>query len=702
MVILNHKISQQYALKTKIGCLTENKSINQYFKYLILCILITFILSSQYIFSIINYYQIKKQVQLICNEKVYFLNSIIYRNANTTEYYNLCFEFYNKISNNKHSYILTNYLTKIFFQLKEIITNKTYIGYKTLNFEIATFITCFFVLTVFLRKNQSISTTRISNNSTTILINNLNISDFSKYLKHNPKADPLEYFKVNNIKPSGVSFIYKFEEDIFNNTKYLSILNKIYKVKSYLNILNTLTKFNFMKIKYKIIKEIYDSNSKHLKDINNSLIKCNNYNPNYITNQLFLIFESNNDAQSYFSLFDTKSTPFYKIILNQFFISKNENYESKVNIPFNLLGISVSKPIECSDIIWENFSIDIKIKRTNIIISILSSIVIISISFLSILIITIIQIKLKQKNNKIYNYIISIILAVFNNLIRKRIELLTKNEKKNSYSNEYLSLFYKIALINVFNTNIIPYFCFLLFKSNTMFLNTLESILITNILLFPIINLINIPLIVKIVKLNLIKLTNRKFFGIKTQTELNQLYEYPQINLYDKYSHILKTLVFSILYSHIIERCTIIICTSYVILYIVEQVKLKYFYSNSPELTIEFYKTNLFYVFIFIFSFNFGRFIIDYRKGDGLSNFHLILVVMFITIYLLKAFEVYDIVELKEDFRSKKAFENQIVQENLYVMNNPVLKNISEMKKYCLEKMSDIISTEIDSGSTRI
>ena len=74
MVILNHKISQQYALKTKIGCLTENKSINQYFKYLILCILITFILSSQYIFSIINYYQIKKQVQLICNEKVYFLN----------------------------------------------------------------------------------------------------------------------------------------------------------------------------------------------------------------------------------------------------------------------------------------------------------------------------------------------------------------------------------------------------------------------------------------------------------------------------------------------------------------------------------------------------------------------------------------------------------------------------------------------------
>ena len=76
---------------------------------------------------------------------------------------------------------------------------------------------------------------------------------------------------------------------------------------------------------------------------------------------------------------------------------------------------------------------------------------------------------------------------------------------------------------------------------------------------------------------------------------------------------------------------------------------------------------------------------------------------MFIFLYLLKEFEVYDIIDFFEvDNDEEIKNDEQNVNENEYIVNNPVLKNISIMKNYYSDKLLDIISTEIDSGSTRI
>lgn len=123
-------------------------------------------------------------------------------------------------------------------------------------------------------------------------------------------------------------------------------------------------------------------------------------------------------------------------------------------------------------------------------------------------------------------------------------------------------------------------------SSTTIFLNNINSTLVTNILIYPIVLSLNIPLVIKKIKRFYVikkhKRTNNSYFNhnnilfniVNNQNEANKLFENPDINIYDKYAHIIKCLVFCGLYNNILSNSIIYTVISFIFLYIIEKIQI--------------------------------------------------------------------------------------------------------------------------------
>ena len=267
---------------------------------------------------------------------------------------------------------------------------------------------------------------------------------------------------------------------------------------------------------------------------------------------------------------------------------------------------------EPEDIIFENIETTpvARILKTALVYFI--SIILCGISFAAIYGLNLLQMYVdeNQKNHTthvVLLYVISFAITGVTSgmdiLLEIVLEKLTKWEKQVTWTNYYLSFSLKLTLFSFVNSAILPTFCeFFINKSDGY------EILISNMLMKFLVNAIvtpgmwtlNVGYFIKKIKIYFI--TNKDEIDIN-QKELNELYEYPKMNVSAKYSYIAKTILMSFFYIPIFPLGMLISLLGFILGYWLE----KYNFSNmykTPEMLnrqiAEFY-TNYFVLTFFVY-----------------------------------------------------------------------------------------------------
>ena len=209
------------------------------------------------------------------------------------------------------------------------------------------------------------------------------------------------------------------------------------------------------------------------------------------------------------------------------------------------------------------------------------------------------------------------------------LEKLTKWEKQTTWTNYYLSYSLKLTLFSFVNSAILPTFCeFFLSKSDGY------EILISNMLMKFLVNAIVTPAMWTLSvgyflkKIRIYFIEKKKEDEIShNQKELNELYEYPPMNVSAKYSYIAKTILMSFFYVPIFPLGIVISLLGFILGYWLE----KYNFSNMykmPEMLnrqiAEFY-TNYFVLVFFVYGIGDWVFLHDKYESKTWSLVNIIL-----------------------------------------------------------------------------
>ena len=209
------------------------------------------------------------------------------------------------------------------------------------------------------------------------------------------------------------------------------------------------------------------------------------------------------------------------------------------------------------------------------------------------------------------------------------LEILTKWEKQTTWTNYYLSYSLKLTLFSFVNSAILPTFC-------EFFINNSDGyeILISNMLMKFLVNAIVTPAMWTLSvgyflkKIRIYFIEKKKPEDIEmNQKEMNELYEYPSMNVSAKYSYIAKTILMSFFYIPIFPLGLVISLLGFILGYWLE----KYNFANMykmPEMLnrqiAEFY-TNYFVLTFFVYGIGDWVFLHDSYKSKTWSLVNIIL-----------------------------------------------------------------------------
>ena len=294
-------------------------------------------------------------------------------------------------------------------------------------------------------------------------------------------------------------------------------------------------------------------------------------------------------------------------------------------------GINAKDPPEPEDIFWENFQYSFVERLQRTVITYIICILIIALSFGVIFGLTLLQEHLYSDDkengdtNIFLKYLtslgITIVISIINSLIQLALEKLTFEEKPKSKSNYILSLSIKITIFTFLNSAIIPLICkyvvaikqkddkddfvdyYVSRVRDNLLIDDMFIYFIVNGIITPLLWILNFPYWFK--KLRICCIERKKDPNLHhhmTQKELNELYEYPDMNLAYKLSYLVKTLSMCLFYMPIFPLGCIIVFLGFIFAYWVE----KYVFTHQckrPDMLdeiIEKYYANYFIVVLFI------------------------------------------------------------------------------------------------------
>ena len=364
--------------------------------------------------------------------------------------------------------------------------------------------------------------------------------------------------------------------------------------------------------KKEIFKDI-NNERKNIEDKMNTLIKDSKEKiSEYFGGAAFITFNTIKQQEEYLSKLPNN---FFDYVLSfiqnmkyLFFpccVNKNSTSYYKRNIRFE------SAP-EPADIIFENIETKqiVRIIKTAIVYFI--SVILCGVSFAAIYGLNLLQMSVdeNQKNQTthvVLLYVISFAITGVTSgmdiLLEIVLEKLTKWERQTTWTNYYLSFSLKLTLFSFFNSAILPTFC-------EFFINNSDGyeILISNMLMKFLVNAIVTPAMwtlnvgYYIKKIKIYYLTSKEDIDI-SQKDLNELYEYPPMNVSAKYSYIAKTILMSFFYIPIFPLGIAISLLGFILGYWLE----KYNFANMykiPEMLnrqiTEFY-SNYFVLAFFVY-----------------------------------------------------------------------------------------------------
>jgi len=292
---------------------------------------------------------------------------------------------------------------------------------------------------------------------------------------------------------------------------------------------------------------------------------------------------------------------------------------------------------------------------------------------------------------------ITIVTSIINSLIQLVLEKLTFREKPISKSNYVLSLSIKISIFTFLNCAIIPLICkhivannqkdeveqsidyFVKRKRDDLLIDDMFVYFLVNAIITPLLWILNFPYWYK--KLRICCIRCKKDDPDKhhhmTQKELNDLFEYPDMNLAYKLSYLVKTLSMCFFYFPIFPGGFIIAFIGFVFAYWVE----KYVFTNQckrPDMLdeiIEKYYANFFIVVLFIGGIGDYIFLHDAFDTNAWCLVNIILFGVLIIVPYTKLINC-NYVDAQRSYRDKPLSDVYFTFYNDYQRQNPLTKKL--------------------------
>ena len=282
--------------------------------------------------------------------------------------------------------------------------------------------------------------------------------------------------------------------------------------------------------------------------------------------------------------------------------------------------IGVYSAPEPEDVIWENLEFTVSQRFFRVFFIYLIAIIFIVIVFHIVYLLNIIKIEVKEGNfvqllKYVVSFSISIIVFIINKILKIIMGLITKKEKQYSMTNYRLSFSIKLTIFTFVVSAIVPLLSHFINPqyekhNNNKLITTILFIFLINSFLNPLFWTVNVGLIVKKIRIYFIERKenpNSKHF--KTQKELNDLYQYPDMGVSAKYSYIFKTVLMSMFYLPIFPLGILISLLGLIFAFFLEKYNFTHIYKR-PEMLNE--KIGEFYFDFFIFvllSYSIGNYI---------------------------------------------------------------------------------------------
>jgi hypothetical protein len=165
-------------------------------------------------------------------------------------------------------------------------------------------------------------------------------------------------------------------------------------------------------------------------------------------------------------------------------------------------------------------------------------------------------------------------------------------EKQKSKTNYYLSYSVKLSIFTLTTSAFLPYLSSyfnrqlkgLEYNNNKNLINNMLILFLVNSFVTPIIWTINFPLIIK--KIRICFIERKKYpdlMHFKTQKELNDIYELPDMQIASKYSYIFKTVLMTMFYLPIFPFGVVITLLGLILSYFLEKYNFTHNYKR-PEM----------------------------------------------------------------------------------------------------------------------
>ena len=346
---------------------------------------------------------------------------------------------------------------------------------------------------------------------------------------------------------------------------------------------------------------------------------------------------------------------------------------------------------EPEDVIFENLQTKPLWRIINTIIVYFISIIICGVSFIAIIYLNKLQVKIdKDKENRtthtVLLYVISFgitgVTSVIDIILEIVLEKLTKWEKQTTWTNFYLSYSIKLTLFSFLNSAVIPIVCELVInKSNgyQFLINNMLMKFLVNAFVTTIMWTVNVGCVLKLFRQCIIERKDKINYN---QKELNEIYELPSMNIAAKYSYIGKTLLMSFLYVPIFPLGLGISLLGFILAYWLEKYNFANMYKKPEMLNrqiVEFY-SNYFVLIFFVYGIGDYVFLRDvYEK----NTWSLVNIIVFGVLIILPYHQLLSIDFLK--FEESKIHEQEYKEKyvdflNDYERANPMTKKEGEMR----------------------
>ena len=454
------------------------------------------------------------------------------------------------------------------------------------------------------------------------------------------------------------------------------------------------------------IEQRIAKNNQKIKEIEKDLAD----NPDkHSSGTYFVVFKYIKMKDKFYEFFPVHTIPRIFLYIKYFFQNiifsgmvsdktKRANYIKK--------EITVEYATEAYEVVWQNMGYSLCSKSLYLLASIVTTIVLICFSFLIIFYLNSVQFNLTEGKNihKFYEYLlsflISIIISLINSLGRKLLKLVTKRfeaiETKTDY---YISLSIKMSIFTFINTDIVPLLSNYFqsdWNENSILLNNIFMIFLTNFTLKPLVFYLNPNLLVKLSKR---ARARKEIEGLPleestyTQDELNRLFQNPSMSMCYKYSFYTNIILTTFFYMSLFPLGVVFSFVGLLLSYFLEIVHLG-FYKRPEVLNSRLCKCFIHHFKVVIGVFAVGNFVFlrDVEKHYDI-DWSLINLILFIIIAFIPYHEIkFNLLGVTEGEITKGSYdEYELMFPTDYEKQNPLTKKAAMIKYFKLLRKSNLI-----------